>query len=837
MNLPAIAPISPGAKGDPGTPGAPGPPANFRGNWQTSTSYALGDAVTFTDGNSYISTAGSNTATPPASPWTLWTTGPNVVLNGKTATRAYSNWPSTVAPYAAEGTVCTDTYVPDFAAFGLNQDGYTPRWCKAEAFSVFTPGFMFGNVQSSPGTAGFPQGGQLHLYRHFAGTIAGAGTAGDNVIWNKLGPGDFNLDTEVNVASGMPDSSAEGIELHRNVVTQLQTAYGGTITTATAPSGPGTPATSIGPAVVTLNCTSLCPNADGPGGQGTQRYLIEPTPVASTYASAITAPSGYTPGVFTLPTPLTGISTSTAHGVLTSPCIVNQTAASLGSSCTFTVSVTSGAFVNFGRVAVSGTFHNESWISSATTGGGVATITMNAHHSIPVGAHIYQGETQGSTATSCTGLAVELVANTVNGLKLPFDVVGCPDASHLAVVQYITGGVQLDLGNVYTHESVVYQPITSDGAGTVSIPISLGDGLPLVGQTVTITGSAHFSGSCTNARLVGQGPTLQCTSTSTGPNDSVGTVGDAHVSVWLGTNGFGNTAINLYRMAEVLDVRNPVTGLEDNTLVLEANQLHASTGTAVEETQLPAQAFALANEAMTATNPYFSNLSSVRHVTVTDAYGDGGRAPNSYAFDRYFNATPLSRYAGTGGTRWAPVVANLHGLFAYGREFQYAPQIGLDDVHCPATSLGCADTAASWTPFTYAGYPEGSGGGITATWTPSTDNLQWQINGPSGYNQIEFSPNGIYTQKPIEVGALGQGYPNQFAGTCSMSSGTTCTVALSTVYQSQPAICFVQTQGANVSAGSPACSVATVGTQTVVTVTSPNANSNTFGVMLVGNPQ
>lgn len=62
-----------GPAGPQGLTGPQGPPVAFRGPWSRSTAYAVGDAVSFTDGSSYICLVGNKGVTPgtSASTWAL----------------------------------------------------------------------------------------------------------------------------------------------------------------------------------------------------------------------------------------------------------------------------------------------------------------------------------------------------------------------------------------------------------------------------------------------------------------------------------------------------------------------------------------------------------------------------------------------------------------------------------------------------------------------------------------------------------------------------------------------------------------------------------------------
>ena len=105
--------------------------------------------------------------------------------------------------------------------------------------------------------------------------------------------------------------------------------------------------------------------------------------------------------------------------------------------------------------------------------------------------------------------------------------------------------------------------------------------------------------------------------------------------------------------------------------------------------------------------------------------------------------------------------------------------------------------------------------------------------GGSNYNTQAFSVsnNGTATATyNVSVGNhLNQGASNDFAGTCAMSSSTSCTISLSHSFTSTP-ICLASVQGSSPIAGSCVLS------GTTVTVYAASSNSSTWGAVLVGNP-
>jgi len=92
--------------------------------------------------------------------------------------------------------------------------------------------------------------------------------------------------------------------------------------------------------------------------------------------------------------------------------------------------------------------------------------------------------------------------------------------------------------------------------------------------------------------------------------------------------------------------------------------------------------------------------------------------------------------------------------------------------------------------------------------------------------------NGEVIQKDLTVGGgLNQAAANAFAGQCTMSSATTCTLTLSQAYNSAP-MCWANPAAATYTGGMAWCAASGV----TVTVTAPTSNSLKWNVMTVGNP-
>ncbi len=102
---------------------------------------------------------------------------------------------------------------------------------------------------------------------------------------------------------------------------------------------------------------------------------------------------------------------------------------------------------------------------------------------------------------------------------------------------------------------------------------------------------------------------------------------------------------------------------------------------------------------------------------------------------------------------------------------------------------------------------------------------------PNGTNYLErLMATGKTFNVPVTVGGhLNQSAVGNFAGTCSMSSATTCTITLLSPYENP--ICIVTSQGPS-AGGGVMCSV----NSKTVTITTTTPSSNTWGAIIIGNP-
>jgi hypothetical protein len=729
------------------------------------------------------------------------------------------NWKGirTSGYYDQVGTAntCVDKTIPDWVNDIPGGQSYMPRYCFGIFFDDFTPGF-------SPGPAGaaYPEGWQLHEGIDASFTYHGEGIhSALSVSETVPAAGDtqgFNL--TLYAQGNWKTPADEGIELFRTDFEEPYGSYTSTVTPDTTRPG------AIGAQSILTPC-GVCSanNYQGPYlTQGVGQYLAETTPV---YTGVVTAIDNTTnagtllPKTVTLATAMPSTAVSSAWGTLTSPCYVTITAYNTGTPCTFTVSVTSGTFIAGSLVASNGQYHNQAFITSVSTTGGVATIVMTAAHSIPTGSVIYQGQPRGSSTWSCTGTGLELKANTVGPNMYLYDVIGCQDTTHLQVVAFSTLGSNsfIDEGNVTLTSLGVGAPISSNSSGLITINPNTQTFYMqsyVGGQTITIANSTNFNGQCTNTQLVNNAITCSETGISSALTDA-----NSNATFTLGTTGYGNSSAALHRMAEILDIRSPVTGNADGSFVLEANEMNLVSGTAVQQTFSVEENFtAWAGQQVTHT-PYRSGHYAGFNLGYTNMFGSSGlTARDNYFAMEQTNYTPTTSYVYGGGTQMPGAGYGLKGAFAMGFDMIDAPwPIGsyFEHVGCPIT--GCSDQnysynaraldgnngityQESWTPYTST-YTAAIGGPTYEYFAMSPSGFQWLSYYPSGhYGSMNFSGVGLAINVPFQAAS----YQTQY--NCSSSAS--------------PAVCG--------SAAAGVVQVAMSGTTLTVNTTAVTSTSEVF---------
>ena len=94
---------------------------------------------------------------------------------------------------------------------------------------------------------------------------------------------------------------------------------------------------------------------------------------------------------------------------------------------------------------------------------------------------------------------------------------------------------------------------------------------------------------------------------------------------------------------------------------------------------------------------------------------------------------------------------------------------------------------------------------------------------------VDGSGNSTVAHNLVIANHLNQTVTKDFAGTCAMSSGTSCTFSINSSYTSTP-LCFANVQNSTAGAGSCVLS------GTTVTIYAASSNSSTWAALLIGNP-
>ncbi len=105
----AAGPVGP--IGATGATGPQGPPVNFKGAWASGTAYAVGDAVSYTDGDSYISLVASNQGNIPSSSPTAWAVLAQAGATGPQGIQGVPGNTGSTGPAGAAATVSVGTTV------------------------------------------------------------------------------------------------------------------------------------------------------------------------------------------------------------------------------------------------------------------------------------------------------------------------------------------------------------------------------------------------------------------------------------------------------------------------------------------------------------------------------------------------------------------------------------------------------------------------------------------------------------------------------------------------------------------------------------------------------
>jgi hypothetical protein len=509
---------------------------------------------------------------------------------------------------------------------------------------------------------------------------------------------------------GTTAGSDEGCKILGANGGESSTTYQGTVTAG------GTGATTIKTA-----CTSDC------GNQGDGRYLIDKAnstgtskALAAGYVTAITQPSGFTPGAFTSSVAVTP---SSAWGTL-----VSDVATAIGSPAgitytpeTFTVNVLNGNFNTSELLCFAGQFHEQVRATSVTAAsGGQQTITVSLRQPHEAGSWLMQGGPCGTlidfTANQTT------VGSTV--LRYPVPIIGATDSNTLIYRWFSAAsgqGVSYRMGNILLGQHSM--KTLTNTSGTVTMLDNAGGINSQTGflnaPMITISGATDsaFNGPCTNTLYNQSTGYFTCTQSG-----SIGHTA-ATATIAVGDTPFGNADFTLWPSAEVIDVQNeaqtPPT--VDGTLTVEPNNVAWSVGDVVEEPHHYAAILAHTRGSIAYNNPTVQDVGILRYsVSGAGAIGAGptnvSSAHGALAFE---NNNPSTMYQYFGGNAYPMGGVGLMGTapWGYGFMMKYAPEQGGYGTYLGAPLSGVSDPNYSYMPLATAGQRGVDG----FKFTPSTD--------------------------------------------------------------------------------------------------------------------
>lgn len=347
---------------------------------------------------------------------------------------------------------------------------------------------------------------------------------------NKAGIGDNvaiqGIDTNYGGAIAPSDEGNEPLRL-----------VGGSAATQLAGT---TSSVATGATKVTVACTQDCNPGDG-------RFLITTqTPISTGNVTATAAPSGNTPGTYTVDATVTP---STAWATLNGNCVpaISAPVGVAGTSITCNVSMLSGTFAQGDLIAFGGSYHEWAIVTAATS----TSFTASLRHVHGSGSWVMANGPVGFIDFSIN----DITANTL--LNFPHDIIGATDSHTLCYAWFSSSGATTagttgrmamatynTFGNITNNGGIV--TLTASGVSPNQTAIFYN------GATITIAGAANsaYNGPCTNTTL-GSGFNSPINCTQSASNGQASTTGGTIV---LGTTGYGNTAYKLWQGAEVIDV-------------------------------------------------------------------------------------------------------------------------------------------------------------------------------------------------------------------------------------------------------------------------------------------
>ena len=496
--------------------------------------------------------------------------------------------------------------------------------------------------------------------------------------------------------------------------TQLQLA----VTASPATQGDGRFLIDKNPANV-ITTGAIAGGSPTGGRQPLATFSGTSFPVSTLFATAISIPTqanSINPGIVSVPIVTSGAPSgfATNTGALT---------ATTGVACLSDVAVGDGRSMNFETAAYS--------VVDASH----LQLTLNRPHGS--GATIAVG--------GLCGYGLEQTADTVNGIRQVFPVIGSPSANSLL---YAGGnsaliGVQ-GLSSAYVNLNLVVAAIARTGN---VVTVTTAGNLPVDVNGLTLNVQGVSDASYNGSFLVSTTGTNTLTYASSGANStSTG-----------GTLSMVNGGYALYPMAEVLQVYNATTHAIDGQMMLAANNVAWASGDALEQPHYFQENVHADIESIT---QYTPRPTSSDYAGITY---NGNNGPGIYGW-QISNATPVTSYFGNGGTHTAPSVGiNVTGVWHHALELEAGEDAAVE-VHC--NSHGCNTWNSAYDLFQL----DTAVGVDRLNYSPATSTMNWSLRGST----YQFAPGG-FTAGTINVTTLNAAHVNgaltgSFAGSITPAS-------------------------------------------------------------------
>jgi hypothetical protein len=774
----------------------------WQGTWASGTTYAIGDAVSYL-GNSYVSTADGNTATPPSGAWNLFAQGGATGATGPQGSPGGSlSYPGVttdsanglaVAGGVAAATVGAVRYAQGYktggscngiaaafaaaATFNLTVEA-DPAYCSTETYNVNAS--LFGPAQTTSHMIDRRNGEQGDFFRNPAinlhtnvntaqysvlqsdtipQAMSGTSASTRTVLWQPqvqcaspgmslgnpgFGPAGwtqcYGIYMTMNTyTAGLSEPFAiiaykGGVGDWANYIYHY--SYGGMVSPSDQGNNmlainggennttlKGTIATGgTGATTVTVNCTMDCAHP------GDGRILFDAVPVSTGLITAITNPSGNTPGNFTVDQTYTP---STARGTMNGNCAPNLGApyGIGGTSITCNVTMLAGTFAAGDQVCFGGTFWEQTVLTAATSTSITAPLRRQHASGTWAMANGPCGQMINPTSTDVTGTTV---------MHYVFQLLGATSANTLQWAKFKVGlgnnTSGLGIGtfaatNLNNIGGIVY--LSTSGINANS-PHMIG-GLPSI--TISNATVSAYNGLCTNFKpTLVSATTYQCTQAG-----SVGAGNSAVGTLAWGTTANGYLPYSTYYGSEVLDVQDYSDATAHPkicpgnvcTFKLEPNP--AATWTVGDAVEL-AHHYSLNIEAHHLLFEQYNTGHSSSAALKWSFLGSGISGGNSgsgttFAVEKFINLNANSVYTYHGGGVVPPGgIMFANGLFNYGLAMINAPDplgTSVIAVGCPAS--GCTDASYYYNIFSALG----NGSTAALRWTPVINELSF-----SGVNLV-----------------------------------------------------------------------------------------------------